>query len=118
MAALRDALRELPDDVFFDLLESDDAYLLVLDVPGASAASIDVTVENGRLCVEARREETFPDDFEYVEENRTVNRELSLTMPDDVTGEAVETAVERGVVEVRLPKDGATTIDVVEDESA
>ncbi|MEF8790912.1 MAG: Hsp20/alpha crystallin family protein, partial [Haloarculaceae archaeon] len=29
MNALRDALRDLPDAVFADLLESEDAYLLV-----------------------------------------------------------------------------------------
>ena len=46
MSALRDALRDLPDAVFADLLESDDAYLLVIDLPGATAETVDVRVED------------------------------------------------------------------------
>ena len=117
MPPLRDALRDLPDDVFFDLLESDDAYLVVFDVPGVSPATVDVEVADDELCVETRREERFPDDYEYVEENRNHDRELTVSLPSDV-GTEIETVVERGVVEVHLPKEAtATRIDVVEDES-
>ena len=117
MRALRKALRDLPDDVFFDLLEGDDAYLVVFDVPGASPATVDVEVRDGALYLETRREERFPDDYEYVEENRNHDRELRIGLPSDV-GTEIETVVERGVVEVRLPKqETATKIDVVEDES-
>ncbi|MEF8839716.1 MAG: Hsp20/alpha crystallin family protein, partial [Haloarculaceae archaeon] len=45
MSALRDALGELPDAVFADLLEGEDAYLVVLDVPGAAPDSLEVSVE-------------------------------------------------------------------------
>ena len=51
MSALRDALRDLSEDVFFDLLESEDAYLLVLDVPGVSAESLDLAIEEDRKSV-------------------------------------------------------------------
>jgi len=45
MSALRDALRELPDAVFADLLESDEAYRLVLDVPGVTADTAEIVAE-------------------------------------------------------------------------
>ncbi len=63
MSALRDALRDLSEDVFFDLLESEDAYLVVLDVPGITADSLEVSVENRRLTVDAHREKDLPGSF-------------------------------------------------------
>lgn len=118
MSALRDALRDLPDAVFFDLLESDEAYLLVLDVPGVSADTLDFTAEDGRLVVEAQREKALPDEFQYVAENRSMFVDLELPLPTGVSGENAETSVERGVLELWLPKDDdvETTIDIVEDE--
>ena len=117
MSALRDALRELSDAVFFDLLESEEAYLLVLDVPGVSDETVDFAVEDGRLVIEARREKSHHDGFQYVKENRSMFVDVELPLPDDVDGEGAEATVERGVLELRLPKDGAeTTIDVVGDE--
>ncbi len=60
MSALRDALRDLSEDVFFDLLESDDAYLLVLDVPGVSAESLDLAIEDGRISIDAAGRKSRP----------------------------------------------------------
>ena len=36
MTGLRDALQELPEAIFADFLESEDGYLVVLDLPGAT----------------------------------------------------------------------------------
>ncbi|MFW5935320.1 MAG: Hsp20/alpha crystallin family protein, partial [Halolamina sp.] len=49
MDTVRDALRELPDAVFADLLESESAYRLVIDLPGATADTTDLRSEGGRL---------------------------------------------------------------------
>jgi HSP20 family molecular chaperone IbpA len=105
MSALRDALRELPESVFGDLLEADDAYLLVLDIPGATAETTEVRVERGRLAVEARRRKDVPSGFEYVREDRPlfVDFEVPLLLPD-ATGAGAEATMKRGVLEVRLPK--------------
>jgi len=55
MSALREALGSLPDAVFADVLESEEGYLLVLDLPGVTADTLDVTVEAGRLIIEGQR---------------------------------------------------------------
>ena len=71
MSALREALRDLPDAVFADMLESNDAYLLVIDLP----------------------------------------------IPPDATAQDADAEMERGVLELRLPKESsapATTIPVDE----
>ena len=120
MSALRDALRDLSEDVFFDLLESDEAYLLVVDVPGVTAATLDVTIEDGRISIEARRQKDSADDYHYVEENRSLFLDVDLPLPDDAIESGSEARVERGVLELRLPKrsgGGRTTIDVVDGDA-
>jgi HSP20 family molecular chaperone IbpA len=117
MSALRDALRDLPDTVFADLLESEDAYILVVDLPGTTADTVDVSVEHGRLRIEARREKTLPPEFRYLEENRSLFLDAELPLPPDADGSDAEATMRRGVLELRLPKStrGAPTrIDVAD----
>ncbi|WP_226007907.1 Hsp20/alpha crystallin family protein [Natrinema salinisoli] len=119
MSALRDALRDLSEDVFFDLLESEDAYLLVLDVPGVSAESLDLAIEDGRIFIDAHREKEPTGDYQYVEENRSLFRDVDLPLPEDASDASAEATVTRGVLELRLPKRGAsgeTTIDIVDED--
>ncbi|WP_418280715.1 Hsp20/alpha crystallin family protein [Halorubrum sp. DTA98] len=104
MSALRDALRDLPDAVFADLLESDDAYVLVVDLPGATAETTEVLAENGRLVIEARREKATPDGFRYVREDRPLFLDAELPLPSDADGDGADAEMERGVLEVTLPK--------------
>lgn len=103
---LREALGELPETVFADLLESDEAYLLVVDLPGATEGTVDVTVEEGRLSVEARREKDVPASFRYVTEERALFLDAELPLPSDATGAGAEGTVEKGVLTLRLPKSG------------
>ncbi len=121
MSTLREALGDLSDDVFFDLLESDEAYLLVLDVPGVSAETLQVTVDGGQIEIDASREKSMDDEFRYVEENRSLFLDITLPLPDDATDTGAGATVERGVLELSLPKREAadeTTIDVVAGEDA
>lgn len=117
MSALRDALRDLPDAVFADLLESDDAYLLVIDLPGVTAETLDLRVENRRLTIEARREKALPTEFEYLREDRSLFLDADIPLPPDTTGEGAEASIDHGVLELRLPKHGREierTIEITE----
>jgi HSP20 family molecular chaperone IbpA len=106
MSALREALRDLPDAVFADLLESDDAYLLVLDLPGVTAETMELRVESGRLSIEARRQKDAPAGFQYLREDRSLFLDAELPLPPDALGEDAEASVDRGVLELTLPKRG------------
>lgn len=108
MSALREALRDLPDAVFADLLESEDAYLLVVDLPGATADTVDIEVEGARLRVEARREKDIPTEYRYLREERPLFLDANLPLPLDATGADAEGRMKRGVLELRLPKSGST----------
>jgi HSP20 family molecular chaperone IbpA len=109
MTALRDALRDLPDTVFADLLESEDKYLVVIDLPGVSAATVDVSVSNNRLRIEARREKSLPSEFKYVTENRSLFLDAELPLPPDATGEGAEAIMRKGVLELHLPTSSGDT---------
>ncbi|MFQ3475526.1 Hsp20/alpha crystallin family protein [Halonotius sp. F2-221B] len=104
MSPLRDALQELPDAVFADLLESDDAYLLVLDLPGVTAETADIRTEGGRLVVEARRGKSVPPEFQYLREDRPLFLDAELPLPREADGSAASAEIDRGVLEIRLPK--------------
>ncbi|MEF8774935.1 MAG: Hsp20/alpha crystallin family protein [Haloarculaceae archaeon] len=108
MSALRDALGELPDAVFADLLEGEDAYLVVLDVPGAAPDSLEVSVETARLVVEGRRAKDVPPGFEYIREDRSFFFEKAIPLPPDSTAAGAEATLSTGVLEIRLPRHGAT----------
>lgn len=106
MSALREAIEGLPDPVFGDLLESEGAYLLVVDIPGATAETVDVRVADGMLQIEARREKAVPEGFRYVSEDRSLFLDTELPLPPEARGANAEITVDRGVLEVTLPKHG------------
>jgi HSP20 family protein len=108
MSALRDALRDLPDPVYADLLEGEDAYLLVIDLPGVTSETVDARVEGPRLVIEARREKDVPPEFQYVEEERSLFLDAELPLPPDAAGAEASGSVEQGVLELHLPKQSAT----------
>ena len=108
MTAFREALRDLPETVFADLLENDDAYRLVLDLPGVTAGTVDVTADGGRLRVEARREKSLPASFRYRTEDRSLFLDVELPLPPTVDATDATATTERGVLTLTLPKTAAT----------
>jgi HSP20 family molecular chaperone IbpA len=106
MSPLRESLRNLPDTVFADLLESEDAYRLVIDAAGVAPESLDVSVERGRLTVNARREKEVPPDFRYRAEERALFLDFEVLLPPDATTHVESTDVDRGVVTVTVAKRG------------
>ena len=117
MSALREALGNLPDAVFADVLESEEGYLLVLDLPGVTADSLEVTVEAGRLVIEGQRSKSVPREFRFVREDRSVFLDVELPLPPDATGQGAEGTIDRGVLELTIPKATAaptTTIPIDE----
>jgi HSP20 family molecular chaperone IbpA len=108
MSALRDALRDLPEAVFADILESEDSYLLVIDLPGATAETIDVSAERNRLRIEARRSKDVSREFRFLSEDRSLFLDVDLPLPPDADPSEAEATVDRGVLELSVPKHAAT----------
>jgi len=112
MSRLREALGNLPESVFVDVFDGDDAYLFVVDVPGVTADGVDVRVDGRTLVVDAHRAKSVPDGFDYRTEERSLFLDLELPFPPDATDDGASASVEDGVLEVRLPKRGETTRSV------
>ncbi|MFW6265208.1 MAG: Hsp20/alpha crystallin family protein [Halanaeroarchaeum sp.] len=104
MTGLRDALASVPEGVFADLLESDDAYRLVFDLPGVESDGLDLIVRGNRLTIEAVREKTVPDDFWFRAEERALYLDADLPLPPDVAADRATAHLDTGVLEVTLPK--------------
>lgn len=104
MSAFRKALGDLPDAVFVDLLESNAEYLLVVDLPGVTAETLDLSTADSRLEIEARREKDAPAGFAYLREDRPLFLDAELPLPPDATGADARATIERGVLEIHLPK--------------
>jgi HSP20 family molecular chaperone IbpA len=104
MSALRDALGNLPDAVFADLLESEEEYLVVVDLPGTTPDTVDARVDRGRLRIEAQREKDVPAEYRYVSEERSLFLDAELPLPPDARGSGASGRLRRGVLELRLPK--------------
>ncbi len=117
MSTLRETLRNLPDAVYADLLESESAYLLVVDMPGVSERTIDLSVDGPRVRIEARREKEVPPEFRYLQEDRSLFMDVDLPVPPDGDARRAEASIDGGVLELEIPKRGragGTSIEIVD----
>ncbi len=91
----------------YDLLESDDAYLVVFDAPGATRSDIQVRFRDGAVEVRIDRFREFREGFEMRFPGRGLALDGEAELPAgaaiDPTG-ASATLTERGTLQVRLPK--------------
>lgn len=92
-----------------DLRETDDALVLVVDLPGVDPATVDLSVTGRTLTLRGRRPaEPGADDGERLARERPCGpfyRRIDL--PCDVDLDAAEAEAELGVLRVRLPRAGS-----------
>ncbi|HKL28043.1 MAG TPA: Hsp20/alpha crystallin family protein [Natrialbaceae archaeon] len=111
--------RPLPVDV----LESDEAYLVVFDAPGTRASDVQVRYVDGEVRVRIDRFRDFYDGFEMVIPGRGLALDGKTTLPEDAMVDpdaATATLTDRGTLEIEVPKvDGnAPTAPAHETEEA
>lgn len=104
MQPIREALRNLPDAVFADLLESPESYLLVLDLPGVTEDGVSLSAYEHRLEIEASREKHVPDGFEYRSEERSLFLDATIPVPMDADPTEASASLDDGVLEVTIPR--------------
>ncbi|ELZ91799.1 hsp20 type chaperone [Haloferax mucosum ATCC BAA-1512] len=102
----------------YDLLESEDAYLVVFDAPGARAEDVQVRFLDGEVEIRIDRFRDFHEGFEMRFPGRGLTLSGRATLPSDAAVEAADgtaTVNKNGTLEVRIPKDGrASDIAVTE----
>ena len=88
-----------------DILEQDDALVLIADIPGADESQTDVTIDNQVLTIKGRIDDLEFEGYQLAwQEFRTGSFERSFTMPQEIDVERVTAAVNDGVLRIVLPK--------------
>lgn len=105
-----------------DLLESDDAYLVVFDVPGAERSDLQVRYLDGEIQVQVDRFREFHEGFDTVFPGRGLSLDGSAPLPDDAhvdAESAAATLAANGTLQIRVPKrtaDAESEVAVVDEE--
>lgn len=89
-----------------EVIERDDEYEVVAEVPGLDESEIEVKVANGVLTIageKAREQKKHQKDI-FMSERRYGYFSRSLTLPSGVDSEKIEAHMAKGLLKVRLPK--------------
>lgn len=91
-----------------DIVENDDSYKIVTDLPGVKQDDIDVTVHEGVLTINAENKQ---EDTEKDQQGRVIRQERrygkyvrSVKLAQDVEEDKVQAKYKDGVLELVLPK--------------
>ena len=90
-----------------DLLESDDAYLVVFDAPGATQSDVQVRYTDGRVMVRIDRFRDYFEGYEMLFPGRGLALDGSVALPDDAMvspHDSTATLTDAGVLEIVVPK--------------
>jgi HSP20 family protein len=89
-----------------DILESEAAFKVVVDLPGHDPKAIQIQVENDTLSVQSERRFAEPakDETQHRSERAHGTFFRSFTLPATVDAAKVSAAYENGVLTVTLPK--------------
>ena len=86
-----------------DLKETQDGYQLKIDMPGFEKSDISLTLDNGYLTVEAKREEK-DDDKDYIRRERSFTCKRSYYVGEAVTEEDIKAKYNNGTLQLNFPK--------------
>ncbi len=89
-----------------DVTETEDAYLVHVDVPGVPKDAIDINYEDGTLTVSGERKSSERSENEnVVRVERSYGRFFrSFSLPKTVKSEEISASYEDGVLKVHVPK--------------
>lgn len=99
-----------PEEAFAplaDLEETDDAYVMEIELPGVSRDDIDIECRGRRITVSGERREQERKGV-VRQRTRTVGRFFhEVVLPGDIEEDNIGATLENGVLTVRAPKDEA-----------
>lgn len=87
-----------------DLAESDDAYVVALELPGARRDDVDIEVAENELAITGEIREGERKGRLRRRTRRLGEFEYRITLPDEVDAEKIDATLEDGVLTVRVPK--------------
>lgn len=89
-----------------DIRETDDAYLVIADLPGFTKKDVEITLENNLLTLRGNRAWDGTDDARSYRRVERAYGEFSrsFTLPAQVDGDHVKASFDHGVLTVTVPK--------------
>lgn len=108
----------LPDEMAFDakvwlpavdIKEETDKFLVRADLPGVELKDIEVSLDNGLLSIDGKRESEVKDEKEGFRRVERVYGEFhrQFTLPDSADPDKVTAKCEKGVLEIAIGKSEA-----------
>ncbi len=99
-----------------DILENNDKYLVIADIPGADQDSVSITLEKNVLVIDAKTTNQYPEGYTLVlSEYGLGDYSRRFVLTDQIDRNHIEANVKHGVLRLVLPKAGpakAQTIKV------
>jgi len=89
-----------------DIVESEKAYEITVELPGMDEKKIEVKVADGNLTIKGEKQEEKEEkkkDY-YLHERKFGSFERSFEVPDTVDPEKIEATFKKGLLTVTLPK--------------
>ena len=87
-----------------DIKERENDYELSVDMPGFDKKDIALSLDNGYLTIEAKREEKEENENNYLRRERNFSCKRSYYVGDAVTEEDIKARYENGTLEILVPK--------------
>lgn len=88
-----------------DIYESEDAFMLIVDLPGVSEQDINVNVDNNTLTIEAKASKEDLEGFELVyTEFAVANYKRQFHISDAIETDSISADLKDGTLRLTLPK--------------
>jgi HSP20 family molecular chaperone IbpA len=88
-----------------DVFETEDAIVVVADMPGVDENSVDITLESNVLTIEGEVEPEAPEGLSLAyAEYRVGDYRRAFSISDQIDREGIEATVKDGVLRLHLPK--------------
>jgi len=88
-----------------DIIDAEDHLTLLADMPGADNKSIDITLENRLLTIQANVSTSVPEGFKPAyQEYEVGDFRRSFTLDDTIDREKIKADFKNGVLKLTLPK--------------
>jgi HSP20 family protein len=87
-----------------DVLETENDFLLLADMPGVKAEDVDIRFEKGELTIHGRRPAAHPGKESAVREYDATNYHRAFAVAETVAADRISADLKNGVLTVRLPK--------------
>lgn len=90
-----------------DIYETEEALVLLADMPGVDQNTLDITLEKNVLSIRGQVEMQNPDNYNLAyAEYEVGDYERNFTLSDGIDTDNISASIKNGVLQINLPKAG------------